>query len=115
VSERALLVRVDGELLHEKAARDLWRRFSAYMDEHHGDLGGFAKTEGFTSVRPSFEQGAAILLASHVEAQSPYRNVSAEPPAVASEKRAPPSTSGSGSTHGSKKSQSGATTRAKKR
>jgi hypothetical protein len=100
LSGRTLLVRVDGELLPEKDSRELWGRFSAYMEEHRGDLGGFAKQEGFLSIRPSFEDGAAILLASHSEAQVPYRD---------------PQKSNEGSTRGSGKSQSGAKSRNKKR
>ena len=114
MSGRALLVRVDGALLSEKEARDLWGRFSAYMEEHRGDLGGFAKQEGFSSIRPSFEDGAAILLASHSETQVPYRSVSAEPePSKGS--GAPPQKSGERSTRGSGKSQSGGKSRPKKR
>jgi hypothetical protein len=110
MSDRPLLARVDGELLSEKEARNLWARFSAYMEEHRGDLGGFAKQEGLSSIRPSFEAGAAILIASHTEAQQPYRNVSSEdePP-----KNAPKNPTRS--TPGSGKNQSGGKTRRKKR
>lgn len=110
MSDRPLLARIDGALLPEKEARDLWARFSAYMEEHRGDLGGFAKQEGLTSIRPSFEAGAAILIASHTEAQEPYRNVSSEPE--------PPKTDSgrsARSTHGSGKIQSGGKSRHKKR
>lgn len=109
MSDRPLLARVDGTLLSEKDARDLWARFSVYMEEHRGDLGGFAKQEGLSSIRPSFEAGAAILIASHTEAQAPYRNVSAEDESDKSDaerrKR---------SSHGSGKSQSGGKSRHKK-
>jgi hypothetical protein len=108
LSERALLVRIDGALLSEKDARDLWSRFSAYMEEHRGDLGGFAKQEGFLSIRPSFEDGAAILIASHSEAQAPYRSVSAEPGKGGGEPTPR-------SSRGSEKSQSGEKSRRKKR
>ena len=43
---------VDGVSLPEPEARALWERFSLYMDAHKGDLGGFARAEGFASVRP---------------------------------------------------------------
>ncbi len=108
--DRPLLVRIDGELLQEKAARDLWARFSAYMEEHRGDLGGFAKQEGLTSIRPSFEAGAAILLGSHSDAQVPYRNVSSE-----SDPPAKDPNDAVRSSRGSEKSQSGGKSRRKKR
>jgi hypothetical protein len=110
VSDRPLLARIDGALLPEKAARDLWARFSVYMEEHRGDLAGFARQEGLTSIRPSFEAGAAILLGSHSEAQVPYRNVSSEsdPPAQDPNRTVR-------SSRGSGKSQSGGKSRPKKR
>jgi hypothetical protein len=110
MSDRPLLARVDGQLLPEKEARDLWSRFSAYMEEHRGDLGGFAKQEGLASIRPSFEAGAAILIASHTEAQAPYRNVSSEAEATENE-----SGRSARSSRGSAKSQSGAKSSNKKR
>jgi hypothetical protein len=113
MTDRPLLARVDGALLPEKEARDLWARFSAYMDEHRGDLGGFAKQEGLTSIRPSFEDGAAILIASHTETQAPYRNVSAEDEPSKSD-RLPSQERRARSSHGSGKSQSGGKSRHKK-
>ncbi|MEO8875824.1 MAG: hypothetical protein ABI461_09575 [Polyangiaceae bacterium] len=119
MSGRALLVRIDGELLPEKDSRDLWARFSTHMDEHQGDLGGFAKKEGLASIRPSIEQGAPILLGSHTEAQTPYRTVTAEPASEASSKSAQPKQNrpggAKGSNAGSGKNQSGANSRPKKR
>jgi hypothetical protein len=56
-------------------ARAFWGRFSAYMEEHKGDLAGFAKQEGFASVHPSMKDGSAILLASRTSAQRPYAPV----------------------------------------
>jgi hypothetical protein len=117
MTDRPLLARVDGALLPEKEARDLWARFSAYMDEHRGDLGGFAKQEGLTSIRPSFEDGAAILIASHTETQAPYRNVSAEDEPNKSDRlssRLSSSERRARSSHGSGKSQSGGKSRSKK-
>jgi hypothetical protein len=113
MSDRPLLARVDGALLPEKEARDLWARFSAYMDEHRGDLGGFAKQEGLTSIRPSFEDGAAILIASHTEAQAPYRNVSAEDEPNQRDRVATPQRPAR-SSPGSGKNQSGGKSRHKK-
>lgn len=116
MTERALLVRIDGELLSDQEARELWGRFSAYMEAHRGDLGGFAKSEGLASIRPSFEDGAAILLASHSEAQTPYRNVTAEPPSTKPKPEGTRNGSGSArSTHGSGKIQAGAKSHSKKR
>jgi hypothetical protein len=106
LSGRALLVRVDGELLSENAARDLWGRFSAHMETHRGDLGGFAKQEGFLSIRPSVENGEVILIASHSEKQIPYRSVSPEESTPRSSQR---------SSHGSEKNQTGGKSHPKKR
>ncbi|MGH7283990.1 MAG: hypothetical protein ACRELY_20885 [Polyangiaceae bacterium] len=76
MSERRLLVRADGELMPDADARAFWKRFSDHMERNHGDLAGFAKSEGFASVRPAVENGAAVLIASHSDAQVPYENVS---------------------------------------
>ena len=81
MSERRLLVRADGELMADADARAFWKRFSDHMEQNRGDLAGFAKSEGFASVRPAMEDGAAILIASHSDAQVPYTNVSAAGPA----------------------------------
>jgi hypothetical protein len=71
----ALAVLVDGEPLPAEEARAFWGRFSAYMEEHKGDLSGFAKLEGFASVHPAMQNGEAILLASRTSAQRPYAPV----------------------------------------
>jgi hypothetical protein len=71
----ALGVLVDGEAMPAGEARDFWQRFSAYMEEHKGDLAGFAKQEGFASVHPSMKDGAAVLLVSRTSAQRPYVSV----------------------------------------
>ncbi|MGO8997142.1 MAG: hypothetical protein ACLQVI_27825 [Polyangiaceae bacterium] len=70
---------VDGEAMPREQAREFWARFSAYMEEHKGDLAGFAKQEGFASVHPAMENGAAVLLVSRTSAQRPYAPV--RPPA----------------------------------
>ena len=95
MSSPRLLARVDGALLSEDEARALWKRFSDHMEAHRGDLAGFAAAEGFKSVRPSFEDGSAILLASHSEAQVAYTNVSAEDPGERGDGRPKGSSSGS--------------------
>lgn len=75
---RRLAVRVDGEVLAEEAAVAMWERFSAHMEANKGDLAGFAAKEGFASVRPSFDAGGAVLLASRSAAQEPYANARQE-------------------------------------
>lgn len=72
---RALLVRVDGELLPEDQARELWARFSAHMEEFKGDLAGFAAKEGFASAHPGIESGRPVLLLSRTSPQKAYAPV----------------------------------------
>jgi hypothetical protein len=69
---RALAVLVDGTPLGEDEARALWERFSAWMEEHRGDLAGFAVQEGYSSVHPGVEGGQAVLRASKRDPQKPY-------------------------------------------
>ena len=38
-----LRVLIDGTALPDEEARAVWQRFSDWMEEHRGDLGGFAK------------------------------------------------------------------------
>jgi hypothetical protein len=68
----ALRVVVDGEPMPVEEAIAFWKRFSAWMDEHQGDLGGFAKSEGLASVQPEMHSGAPVLVASRTAAQKPY-------------------------------------------
>ncbi len=70
----ALVVLVDGELMEEALAKAFWQRFSAYMDEHKGDLGGFAAQEGLASIHPEVRDGRPALVASRQAAQRPYTN-----------------------------------------
>ena len=70
-----LAVVVDGVALDEGAARAMWERFSAYMDEHRGDLAGFAAQEGYASARPAMGPDGALLELSSTAAQVPYRPV----------------------------------------
>lgn len=67
-----LAVLVDGVPLPEDEARALWQRFSDWMEEHRGDLAGFAAREGFASVHPGVAQGNPVLLASRTAPQRPY-------------------------------------------
>jgi len=77
---------VDGVAVPEATARELWRKFSAYMEEHRGDLGGFAQAEGFVSVHPRSEGGRAVLVLSRTAMQEPYGSVAkvAAPPTAKS-------------------------------
>ena len=70
----ALGVLLDGEPMPEADARAFWSRFSAWMDEHKGDLKGFAASEGLASVHPATQQGRAVLVASRSAAQGAYTN-----------------------------------------
>jgi hypothetical protein len=63
---------VDGAALGEEEARAMWQKFSAYMEEHKGDLAGFAKAEGFASVHPRSDGGRAVLVMSKTEPQEAY-------------------------------------------
>lgn len=72
---------VDGVELPEVEARALWERFSDWMEEHQGDLAGFASKEGFASVHPGVDAAGPILRASKTEKQRPYAPVSAKPEA----------------------------------
>lgn len=65
-------VLVDGQPLPDAEARAVWQRFSGWMDEHRGDLAGFAAREGWKSVHPGVEGGSPVLLASHEDVQRPY-------------------------------------------
>jgi hypothetical protein len=67
---------VDGAALPEEEARALWQRFSDWMEDHHGDLAGFAAKEGFASIHPGVDPNGPILRASRTEQQRPYAAVS---------------------------------------
>jgi hypothetical protein len=69
---QSLAAFLDGQPLPEADARALWERFSAYMDEHKGDLRGFATAEGYASVRPETRKGQAVLVLSRTAPQAPY-------------------------------------------
>ena len=72
MSASLLSVVVDGEEMPEAEARAFWKRFSDWMDTNKGDLGGFAKSEGFASVRPEHGSRGAVLVVSKTAAQVPY-------------------------------------------
>jgi hypothetical protein len=57
-----LLALIDGVALPEEEGKALWREFSAHMDEHRGDMAGFAKKKGWVSVSPEHRGGKAVLL-----------------------------------------------------
>jgi hypothetical protein len=67
-----LRVVVDGEPLADEPAASFWKRFSAWMDAHPGDLGGFARSEGIASVHPEMHEGGPVLVASRTALQRPY-------------------------------------------
>jgi hypothetical protein len=57
-----LAVLLDNRPLPDDEARTLWQEFSRHMDEHEGDLSGFAKQKGWSSVKPEHRQGRAVLV-----------------------------------------------------
>lgn len=61
-SASKLLVLVDGSPLPEEEGRALWKAFSEHMDEHRGDMAGFAAKRGYVSVAPEYRQGKAVLV-----------------------------------------------------
>jgi hypothetical protein len=75
---RKLAVLVDGVAMEETAALAFWERFSAWMEEHRGDLAGFAVQEGYASVHPGVNGDRPVLRASKSVAQQPYSTVRAE-------------------------------------
>jgi hypothetical protein len=73
-----LLAFIDGTPLAEPEARALWQRFSAWMEEHTGDLAGFARAEGFSSIHPELRGGEPVLAASRTAPQRPYESALAK-------------------------------------
>jgi hypothetical protein len=69
---QGLVVLVDGKPMDAEEARAFWQRFSDWMEEHRGDLSGFARKEGYASVHPGVEKGAPVLRASKSTPQRPY-------------------------------------------
>ncbi|WP_437958508.1 hypothetical protein WME76_01845 [Sorangium sp. So ce119] len=84
MSDRSnLAASIDGAPLSDEEARDLWTRFSRYMDEHRGDMAGFARESGYVSVTPTFERGRALLVVRTTEAppEKPAPRAAADRPA----------------------------------
>ena len=78
MSPKKLSAQVDGAALPEAEAHALWDRFSLWMEEHRGDLAGFAAQEGFASVQPGVDGDRPVLRASRTATQKPYAPVRAE-------------------------------------
>lgn len=57
-----LVAVVDGVALPDAEGEALWRAFSEHMDQHQGDLAGFARSRGFASVKPEHRNGQAVLV-----------------------------------------------------
>lgn len=75
---RRLAVLVDGAPMEATEALAFWERFSAWMEEHRGDLAGFAAQEGYASVHPGVLGDRPVLRASRSAEQRPYATVKAE-------------------------------------
>ena len=73
--KRRLAVLVDGAPMPDAEALAFWDRFSLWMEEHRGDLAGFAAREGFASVHPGVDGDRPVLRASKQAAQRPYASV----------------------------------------
>ena len=80
---------MDGKPLLEDEARAFWQRFSAWMEEHAGDLAGFARAEGVASVHPEMHGGAPVLVASRTAPQKAYTTAPKKPAAPAPGPRGP--------------------------
>jgi len=74
-----LTVIVDGQPMPDEEAREFWTRFSEHMEKNKGDLAGFAKVEGFASVRPAMGPEGAQLVVSRTAKQEPYANARSNP------------------------------------
>ena len=61
-SRARLAVMIDGKPLAENDARTLWQAFSLHMDEHEGDTAGFAAQKGWSSIKPEYRAGQAVLV-----------------------------------------------------
>ena len=75
----SLRVVVDGAAMAEEPARAFWARFSTWMEEHRGDLGGFARAEGLASVHPQMHAGEPVLVASRTNQQAAYASAPSAP------------------------------------
>ena len=79
-----LAAEIDGVPLPEDKAREIWTKFSEHMDEHRGDMTGFAKLHGYARVSPEARRGQAVLVIQTTEGAA--RPQPARPPG---ESRAP--------------------------
>lgn len=79
---------LDGAPLAEEEARALWVGFSAHMDEHRGDMAGFAKLRGYHEVRPEYQKGQAVLIVS-TTAEAAAKAAPPPPPRPAAKPKAP--------------------------
>ena len=77
---RRLGVLVDGTPMPEADALSFWERFSDWMEEHRGDLAGFAAKEGFASVHPGVDGDKPVLRVSKSAGQQPYAPVRGDQP-----------------------------------
>lgn len=77
---RRLGVLVDGTPMPEAEALSFWERFSDWMEEHRGDLAGFAAKEGFASVHPGVDGDKPVLRASKSAGQRAYAPVRGDQP-----------------------------------
>lgn len=75
-----LAVIVDEAPLPDEEARALWIKFSEHMDEHRGDMAGFAKLHGYVSVAPEVRKGEPVLV---------VRTTAAPPPPPQKQKPSP--------------------------
>jgi hypothetical protein len=73
--------------MSEAEAHALWDRFSLWMEEHRGDLAGFAAQEGYASVHPGVDGDRPVLRASTSGPQRPYAPVRADGDAGAGAQR----------------------------
>jgi hypothetical protein len=71
-----LRVLIDGKPMPDGEAHAFWQRFSEWMETHHGDLAGFARQEGMTSVHPEMQRGHPVLVASRTAPQRPFTDAS---------------------------------------
>jgi hypothetical protein len=86
---RRLAVLVDGAPMPEAEAHALWDRFSLWMEEHRGDLAGFAAQEGYASVHPGVDGDRPVLRVSSSGLQRPYAPVRADGDVGAGAQRPP--------------------------
>jgi hypothetical protein len=82
---------VDGAALGEDDARALWVAFSEHMDEHRGDMAGFARARGWHEVAPEYREGQAVLVVRTTPAAPKLAPATRRPTAPASGKGKPPS------------------------